>query len=404
MDIILEKIDNIKVNKKLLYDYSKSKCNKIVNIVFFGRSGSQFLFNLLESHPNFLSIKSEFRQFWINSSQIPIGDTIKEQLFNFLNIYATFNENGEHQMVKLSGSNEKVHVPKDLIFSNKEQKSKKKENFPNIYKFIKYFLELSSLKYKNKRILNKKEFFDTVFLSYSLSIQKAAQKEFIILHNLHIPDKNAINRIEMFYDTTIIHTIRHPIQSLASHIKRYLKPGKRFNGVKDNNIVYHCLAGLFKDDQQLKSKDDTIEYGVKLEDIHKELRLVLSKILKKLNMKFHHSCLIETSNGLPTKGMIGYDGKRVKNTRNQKDLFNYTEYFSNKDICKLQNIFKKNFEQWNYKFLRIKEENEDSRVNIVFDFIKDIEKKNNLKIDDQIILDLIFKKVSSQQSLFKLVN
>ena len=92
----------------------------------------------------------------------------------------------------------------------------------------------------------------------------------------------------MFYDTTIIHTIRHPIQSLASHIKRYLEPGKRFNGVKDNNIAYHCLAGLFKDDQQLKSKDDTIEYGVKLEDIHKELRLVLSKILKKLNMKFHH--------------------------------------------------------------------------------------------------------------------
>ena len=72
----------------------------------------QFLFNLLESHPNFLSIKSEFRQFWINSSEILIGDTIKEQLFNFLNIYATFNENGEHQMVKLSGSDEKVHIPK----------------------------------------------------------------------------------------------------------------------------------------------------------------------------------------------------------------------------------------------------------------------------------------------------
>ena len=83
MDIILKKINKAKINKKLLYQYSKSKCNKIVSIVYFGRSGSQFLYGLLESHPNFLSIKSEFRAYWSNKNNSPVGENIRDQLFNF---------------------------------------------------------------------------------------------------------------------------------------------------------------------------------------------------------------------------------------------------------------------------------------------------------------------------------
>ena len=33
-----------------------------------------------------------------------------------------------------------------------------------------------------------------------------------------------------------------------------------------------------------------------------------------------------------------------------------------------------------------------------------LDKIDNIKINDQIILDLIFKKVSSQQNLYKVVN
>ena len=88
-----------------MHQYSKSKCNKIVSIVYFGRSGSQFLYGLLESHPNFLSIKSEFREYWSNKNNSPIGVNIRDQLFNFLELYATFNEKGEHQMVDIHGTN-----------------------------------------------------------------------------------------------------------------------------------------------------------------------------------------------------------------------------------------------------------------------------------------------------------
>ena len=79
-----KKINKAKINKKLLYQYSKSKCNKIISIVYFGRSGSQFLYSLLESHPNFLSIKSEFRAYWSNkNNNSPVGANIRDQLFNF---------------------------------------------------------------------------------------------------------------------------------------------------------------------------------------------------------------------------------------------------------------------------------------------------------------------------------
>ena len=87
MDVILGKVDKTKINKKLLVQYSKSKCNRIVSIVYFGRSVSQFLYGLLESHPNFLSIKSEFRAYWSNKYDSPPGESIKDQLFNFLGLY-----------------------------------------------------------------------------------------------------------------------------------------------------------------------------------------------------------------------------------------------------------------------------------------------------------------------------
>ena len=73
-----------------------------------------------------------------------------------------------------------------------------------------------------------------------------------------------------YLKTTVIHTIRHPIQTLVSHIKRYLEPNGRFNGIEDKNIISHCLSGLFKDDQQLKSRNNTVEFAIKLEDLHKK--------------------------------------------------------------------------------------------------------------------------------------
>ena len=404
MDIILEKVNKTKINKKLLLQYSKSKCNKIVSIVYFGRSGSQFLYGLLESHPNFLSIKSEFRAYWSNKYDSPPGESIKDQLFNFLGLYASLNEKGEHQMVRVKGTNLDIHIPKDFIFSERDNKIKNKRRFPNIYKFIKYFLELCSIKYKNKKILNNKEFFDTVFMSYSMCISKPAQKEFIILYNHHVPDKSEINIIEKNYlKTTIIHTIRHPIQTFVSHIKRYLEPKDRFNGIEDKNIVYHCLSCLFKDDQQLKSRDNSVEYAIKLEDLHKNLKFELNKIFKNLNIKFDNSCLKETLDGSFTPGIAGFDGKQIKNTRKQRDLYNFTSYLSNKDILKFQRIFEKNYHKWNYKFLeKILEDNNQS--NTVFDFIGDIEKKHNFQIDDQKILDLIFRRASSKQNIFGLLS
>ena len=71
-------------------------------------------------------------------------------------------------------------------------------------------------------------------------------------------------------------------------------------------------------------------------------------------------------------------------------------------FIKFQRIFEKNYHKWNYKFLeKIQEDNNQS--NTVFDFIGDIEKKHNFQIDDQKILDLIFKKASSKQNIFGLL-
>ena len=81
------------------------------------------------------------------------------------------------------------------------------------------------------------------------------------------------------------------------------------------------------------------------------MKLELNKIFKNLNIKFDNSCLNETLDGSFTPGITGFDGKQIKNTRKQKDLYNFTSYLSNKDILKFQRIFEKNYHKWNYKFL-----------------------------------------------------
>ena len=133
MDIVLEKINKTKINKKLLLQYSKSKCNKIVCIVYFGRSGSQFLYGLLESHPNFLSIKSEFRAYWSNKYDSPPGKNILDQFFNFLGLYATKNEKVEHQMVRVDGTNVDIHIPKKTLYFQKQIKKLKIKEIIQIF-------------------------------------------------------------------------------------------------------------------------------------------------------------------------------------------------------------------------------------------------------------------------------
>ena len=101
--------------------------------------------------------------------------------------------------------------------------------------------------------------------------------------------------------------------------------------------------------------------------------------------------------------MIGFDGKYMKNTRKQKDLYNFTSYLSNNDIIQFQKIFRENYQKWNYKFLEESVEKDD-RSKKIFDFVSDIEEKHNFEIDDQQILDLIFKKVSSKNNIFELLK
>ena len=138
-------------------------------------------------------------------------------------------------------------------------------------------------------------------------------------------------------------------------------------------------------------------------DLHKNLKLELNRVFKNLNIKFDNSCLKETFDGSFTPGMIGFDGKYMKNTRKQNDLYNFTSYLSNNDIIQFQKIFRENYQKWNYEFLEESVE-KDNRSKKIFDFVSEIEEKHNFEIDDQQILDLIFKKASTKNNIFELLK
>ena len=126
MDIVLEKLIRQKLTKSCCFNIVNQNAIKLF-VLFILEEVVLSFFGLLESHPNFLSIKSEFRAYWSNKYDSPPGKNILDQFFNFLGLYATKNEKVEHQMVRVDGTNVDIHIPKDFIFSETDKKLKIKE-------------------------------------------------------------------------------------------------------------------------------------------------------------------------------------------------------------------------------------------------------------------------------------
>lgn len=357
---------------------------EVVVIVYYGRSGSYFLHSLLDNHPNLITMNSEFREFW-KLPDIVFERPVEDQLvFIFANWFACINSTNYYENTTDFGVlNKAVHVPRDLLvnYQGNEFESHsddvKKLKKPDLTTLVSNLYSLIEAKYGTnfkKVSLTRWQLFELFHLAWAASLNKSPQSSFNILFNAHVPDQKVIENLEIEKPITLIHTVRNPIQSLGSHLTRYLDPklSKVFVEDKSSSIL-NVLTHAFEADTFLSEINRNQEFAIRLEDIHETPELTLRALMQRLKLPYHPCLLTEQFNGgnfVFKKGdtfINGFGGSQMSN--------NYETLFSQSDRYKLERIFEINFQKWNYK-LSPSRHDSDGRISsedlLKFDFLKPV--------------------------------
>jgi len=275
---------------------------KLFYIVGFGRSGMDFLQSLFDRHPEISQFPGyfSFHKFLllIKNKKKP-----KDIAKTFINKYKKFFDSRINTIERHNALGVKKN---DFFVINKNE-------------FTKNFVRLSG-----KNDLDKKSILINLHLSYSLACGQKAHLIKAIIINVH--QIYHFKELDSF-DHEVIFMIRHPISSLSSGIKHWLKFDK-------NNVTtwffYFQIERIFlalKKCIQAKK----IVHVIKLSDLHKKNKIIMKDLTKIMNIKFKQSLTKSTYNGklwwgdkLSDKDLSGVNKKF---TENYDDNF-----FFNKDI------------------------------------------------------------------------
>lgn len=294
---------------------------KIFLLLGIGRSGTDFLQSLFDKHPEI--------------SQFP-------GVFFFYNFYKKIKNKNKNQIAK-KFVNEHERFFNSKIYKQErhdELGKNRNEHFTvSKKKFIKKFVQLCK---KTKDI---RDIFVNLHLAYSAASGENTSKKKIIVLNVHNIEN--IPFLEIF-DYKIILTLRNPISSISSSISHWLSYSKKNVDLWWLYYQINRLVNLIGECMKFKKKI----FIVRLDLLHKKNSLVMKKILKIMNIKYHSNLKKSTYHGKFWWG-DKLSGKNLNGiNKNFKETYNPKVFFT-KDIVYLEYCL--NFYYKVYKFKKIYE-------------------------------------------------
>jgi len=292
---------------------------KIFLLLGMGRSGVDFLQSLFDKHPQI--------------SQFP-------GVFIFDIFFKKIKKKNKYQIAK-KFINEHERFFNSKIYKQErhdELGRNRNEHFTvSKKKFIKKFVQLC------KKTEDLCDVFINLHLAYSVASGENIGKKKIILLNIHNIEN--IPSLEIF-DYKIILLLRNPISSINSSISHWLGYSKKNVDLWWLHYQINRLANLIENCMKLKKKI----YILRLDLLHTKNFLVMTKILKIMNIKHHPNLEKSTYQGklwwgdkLSGRNLNGIN-KNFKETYNSKNFFK-------KDIVYLESCL--NFYYKNYKYEKI---------------------------------------------------
>ncbi|MBF0177326.1 MAG: sulfotransferase [Magnetococcales bacterium] len=320
---------------------------KVLAIIYYGRSGSELVQTLLEGHPKIITIAgnvgslAQFYDSYVDvSGKVDMGK-INHFVMMFLDCFcsmfdtrhASLYSNGV-DFVKM-GRDGREHLGVDpVVFIN---------NFTRIMR-------------ENVEFMDKGVYLKALHIAYHISLGRNARDDMIIVYQLHYLDAdNAPALITSFPDLLFLFMIRDPLQSFGSIMRTWIFPKiLKYNAKNqtDDSVILNIISQFHQ--IMLGGVYPLADYrdrtrAVRFEDIKTRPRETMQKICHWLGIAWD-DCLLETT----------FEGKRqwsinphlgdVITGFDQTPLHRvYHEYFSWFDRLRLNAFLYERQVHWGYR-------------------------------------------------------
>ncbi len=308
---------------------------QIIYLVAGGRAGSDFFQGFLDGHSQILQFPGIINQGIFDIFETKNAEKIAKK---FIQYHPEFFNSKPSTIER-----------KDRLGRNKNKNYKVSKE-----KFTKEFKNLL-----NKKKISKYQIIKCLHLAYNYSSnQKKGKKKIILLHtHVYSFTKNLIKFLK-FKNSSIILTYRHPIASINSAVKNWLKfkNGRSFfsKGYYYNlDVVTQAIPNLINLNKKF--------FIVQLEKLHRENKNVIKDFCRNFKIKYEKSMKECTFHGHMWWG-DSISGKWInginKNFKNKIDK----NIFFDRDIQFLENLCEKIMVKYKYN-------NYSYKKNILFNFL-----------------------------------
>ncbi len=304
---------------------SSSLPERVVAIMFYGRSGSYFMHSLLDGHPELLILpgylETFFCRFWDEAKGLSSKDAIGALTRYFAAFFDARNKcpvGGE--FTNLGPNRDQVLGIDPLIF------------FPAMKRLL-----------GDTPRVSRKLLFQALHLAYHEALGRPPIENPVLVYSLHNPHPGrARELVRDFPNTLFLHMIRDPIQSLGSHYRSNSDERPIFA----DNLAWVMNAILMGGKPVLSGYTDRSR-AVRLEDLKKNPRETLRKVCNWLGISWNDSLLESTLDGLQywfkaAKGeeITGFSDTALKRK--------HDTYYTPFDRLRLKILLSAKLRYWNY--------------------------------------------------------
>jgi len=258
-------------------------------LIATGRTGTDFLQSLLDSHPEILTFNGAlfYHTFWKNSACVRSG---KFTLSHFLDEFI-----GKHI--------EKLKSAYDILeMKHRLGESRNQSLDVDIARFKSGVIELL-----DGLEINSKNSMVAIYAAYARCIGQDIEKKKILFHHIHHSEKLG-DYLKDFPDSKIICMTRDPRANFVSGIEHW----RRFDPRTDNEAhLYYCIKRILADSSVLKKYDNQYT-AIRLEDVRKK-GVILKKIAEWLGISYN-ACLTKS-----TWGGLAWHGDMLSERKKKDD-------------------------------------------------------------------------------------
>lgn len=288
LESVLERIDHL----------------KLVEIVFWGRSGSTFVHSLLDQHPEVLSVSgknlgeiSEFPYHWSWITQQK-PQSFKEIIDAFCSLFREGSANSHKAF---------------CLFDQDSQ------TFEQQFSWLcEQILEALVASGRDQALSQKmrKYFFSAIHYAYALALGQDVRQKWLIVHQLHwCEDLVGLSRLrEDFPDLRLIGTLRAPQRGFYSFLRytfndqKIRQPDLELSDLVSMRFYLNNYRHLLMGWKLAESMLQEPAYPMLLEQLHTQPEQEMQKLADWLGIQWHPSLLKSTVNGSPYELQSGVHG------------------------------------------------------------------------------------------------